>query len=105
MITKQQQEKVQELRMQYEENVLEYVDYGSGNSCYFSLYENTEEESTVLVVERAMVERIADDGANLLTDKRYLAILPDGTVVDLLSSFKNDTSKVFEYISKLKKLG
>lgn len=103
-MSEEQHSEVEKLVLEYQTNKDKYANWNSENICNFSVYELQDENEYRLVVGMITIERIDDNLAGVHTSKRFYAIFPNGAKVDMLSSFKNDTNKVYEYLKKFNKI-
>lgn len=103
-MTIEQQAEIAQFKANYEINMQIYSGWNSKEIGIFNLYESEDDESNSIILVITTVDRIDDSYAGVHLDERYYAIMPNGSTVDLLSSFKYDTSKVYEYVEKLKKI-
>jgi NADH:ubiquinone oxidoreductase subunit F (NADH-binding) len=104
MMSEQQSVELEKLITEFQNNKEKYANWNSSEICNFSVYELQDENEYRLVVGMITIERINENMAGVHTSKRYYAIFPNGSMVDMLSSFKNDTNKVYEYLKKFNKI-
>lgn len=95
---------LEKLVKEYETNKGMYENWGSNEICNFSVFESKDDSEYVVVVGVNRIVGIDDSDAGVNTSLRYYALLPNGGKIDLLSSFKNDTNKVYDYLQKLNKI-
>ena len=95
---------LEKLVNEFETNRGQYENWGSREICSFSVFESKDENEYVVVVGINKIVGIDDSDAGVNTSLRYYALLPNGGKIDLLSSFKNDTNKVYDYLQKLNKI-
>lgn len=104
MMSELQHSEVEKLVLEYQTNRDKYLNWNSEEICDFSVYEMQEENEYRLIVGITIIIGTDDNYAGVNTSRRYYAIFPNGTKIDLLSSFKNDTNKVYEYLKKFNKI-
>ncbi len=103
-MTELQTKELENLVKDYEANRGQYENWGSKDICSFSVYESKDENEYIIVVGVNRIVGIDDSDAGVNTSLRYYAIMPNGVKIDLLSSLKNDTNKVYDYLQKLNKI-
>jgi hypothetical protein len=104
MMSEQQNFQLEKLLIEYQDNKEKFANWNSGEICSFSVYELQDENEYRLIVGMTTIERIDENMAGVHTSNRYYALFPNGAKVDMLSSFKNDTNKVYEYLKKFNKI-
>jgi hypothetical protein len=103
-MTIEQQSEINQYKAMYDKNMQMYSGWNSEEIGIFNLYESGEDGSNSIILAITTIDRIDDSYSGVHLDERYYAIMPNGSSVDLLSSFKYDTSKVYEYVENLKKI-
>lgn len=103
-MTELQSIELENLVKEYETNRGEYENWGSKDICSFSVFESKDDNEYIVVVGINKIVGIDSSDAGVNTSLRYYALLPNGGKIDLLSSFKNDTNKVYDYLQKLNKI-
>lgn len=99
-MTREQQEKIIEIREQFNENCRKYASYGS-SSCNFGVYISKNEQDKNVTVIFTIITGISDSYSPYYETVNIL-VEPNGSSFNLMDVFPSDD--VLGYIEKLEKI-
>jgi len=93
--------KIEQKRLEFDENINQYLSFGSRNYCSFSVYSPIDPNDKSVTVVSTLIENISND--NIPNTKQvYYNILNDGTILTL--GLVMTSQQILNYLTNLTKI-